>query len=58
MFQEFDFDLDLTAIFSLKKSPICSLDSSQIKHILNRNITTDLENFQLVSLKQDWSLSN
>ena len=31
--QEADIDIDLTAVFSLKKSPTCSPDLSPIEHI-------------------------
>ena len=34
MLQEFDVNLDLTAVISLKKSPTCSPDLNPIKHIL------------------------
>ena len=33
MLQEFDVNLDLTEIFSLKKSPTCSPDLSPIQYI-------------------------
>ena len=33
MLQEFDINLDLAEIFSLKKSPTCSSDLSLIEHI-------------------------
>ena len=45
--QELDIDLDLTAVFSLKKSP----DSSQIEHIGNINITEALKHFQYGEFK-------
>ena len=45
--QEFDIDLDLTAVFCLKKSP----DSSLIEHIGNINITKALKHFQYGEFK-------
>ena len=33
IFQEFDIGLDLIAVFSLKKSPTCSLELSPIENI-------------------------
>ena len=51
--QEIDIDLDLTAVFSLKKRPACSPDLSAIEHIWNINITEDRKHFQYGGLKQD-----
>ena len=45
--QELDIDLDLTAVFSLKKSP----DSSPIEQIGNINITEALKHFQYGEFK-------
>ena len=45
--QELDIDLELTAAFSLKKSP----DSSPIEHIGNINILEALKHFQYGEFK-------
>ena len=47
MLQQLDIDLDLTAVFSLKKYP----DSCPIEHIGNVNITEALKYFQYGELK-------
>ena len=44
--QEFDIDLDLTEIISLKKIPTCSPDLNSIERIGNINITRILKHFQ------------
>ena len=49
MLQEFDIDLDLTAVFILKKSQHCSPVSIQLNTFGNINITEVLKHFQMVS---------
>ena len=51
MVQEFDIDVDLRAVFGLKKSPPCSPDLSPIEHIGNINITEVLNYFQYSEFK-------
>ena len=46
MLQELDTDLDLTAVFSLKKSPACSSSLIQLSTFGNININKDLKHFQ------------
>ena len=45
--QELNIDLDLTAVFSLKKSP----DSNPIEHIGKINITEAIKHFQYGKFK-------
>ena len=62
IYREFDVDLDLTAVFNLKKSPTCSPYLNPTEHIfLNMNITDFLKHFQydefktrLKFKKSDW----
>ena len=59
MLQEFDVNLDLSEIFSLKKSQACSPDLSPIEYIRYYKYYWRSKNiFNMMSLKQDWSLSN
>ena len=46
MLQEFDVNLDLTEIFSLKKSSICSPGLNPFNIFGNINITEALKHFQ------------
>ena len=46
MLKEFNIDLNLTAIFSLKKSPTCNSDLSLLSPFGNINITKVLKYFQ------------
>ena len=46
MSQEFDDNLDLTEIFSFKKSPACSPDLSPIEYIWEYKSTEILKHFQ------------
>ena len=43
--QEVDIDVDLTAVFSLKKSSSCSSDLSPLNTFGNINITEALKHF-------------
>ena len=62
MLQELDIDLDLKAVFNLKKIPTYSRDIRSIKtHLGIKNITEDLKHFQydefkarLKFIKSDW----
>ena len=59
MLKEFDIGLDLTEIFSFKKSPICSPDLRPIKHIWEyKYYWSSKMLFNMMNLKQNWSLSN
>ena len=49
MLQEFDVNLDLTEIFSLKKSPICSPDLNPLNIFKNININEALKYFNMVN---------
>ena len=51
MLQEFDINLDLTEIFSLKKSPICSPDLNPLNTFRNINTTEALKHFQYGEFK-------
>ena len=46
MLQQSDIDLDLTAVFSLKKCPTCSPYLSQLNTFGNINTIEDLKQFQ------------
>ena len=49
--QEIDFDVDLTAVFSLKKISTCSQGLSQLNTFKNINITEALKHFQYGEFK-------
>ena len=49
--QEVDIEVDLTAVFSLKKSSSCSLDLSPLNTFQNINITEALNHFQYGEFK-------
>ena len=51
MLQEFNIDLDLTTLFSLKKSPPCGSDLYPLEHIWKYNITETLIHFQYGEFK-------
>ena len=51
MVQEVDIDVDLTAVFSLKKSSSCSLDLNPLNIFENINITETLKHFQYGEFK-------
>ena len=51
MVQEVDIDVDLTAVFSLKKSSSYSSDLSPLNTIQNINITEALKHFQYDEFK-------
>ena len=44
---EFDIDLDLTAVFNLKKSSTCSLYLSQIEHVIEYKYYWSSETFSI-----------
>ena len=46
MVQEVDIDVDLTAIFSLKKNSSCSSDLNSLNTFENINITEALKHFR------------
>ena len=56
MLQEFDVDLDLIEVFSLKTSPTCSPELNSIEHIWDINITEYQSIFNMIGLKQNQSL--
>ena len=59
MLQEFDVNLDLTEIFGLKKNLACSPDLSPIEYIRKyKYYWISKKIFNIMSLKQNWSLSN
>ena len=49
--QEVDIDVDLTAVFSLKKSSSCSSNLSPLNTSENINITEALKHFRYVEFK-------
>ena len=51
MVQEVDIDVDLTAVFSLKKSLSCSSDLSPLNAFQNINITEALKHFRYGEFK-------
>ena len=52
MLKEFNVNLDLTLIFSLKKCLTCSPDLNSIEYIKNINITEVLKYFQYGKFKK------
>ena len=51
MVQEVDVDVDLTAVFSLKKNSSCSSDLSPLNTFQKINITEALKHFQYGEFK-------
>ena len=51
MLQEIEIDADLTAVFSLKKSSICSPGLNPLNTFGNINITEALKHFQYGEFK-------
>ena len=58
MVQEVDIDVDLTAVFSLKKNSSCSSDLSPFNTFKNINIIEALKHFRYGEFKKELSLSN
>ena len=52
MVQEADIDLDLIAVFSLKKSSSCSSDLNPLNTFQNINITEILKHFRYGEFKK------
>ena len=56
--QEVDFDVDLTAVFSLKKSSTCSSDLNPLNTSENINITEALKHFRYGKFKTKLKFTN
>ena len=56
MKQEIDIDVDLIAVFSLKKSQTCHLNLSTIEYIRNINFTESQKYFQYGEFKTRFNI--